>query len=169
MILFQCVGTPNLYYVINGHGQPLIVSKESCKSFYRTRVRSLGMRVTNSLTQWVSNSLTHSLTDSCLVNLMWPWRVKIFTPNSRLLQLLVLVMRIVLATVCCRFGSWGLVKKLNICSDFEHNFSQDFEIEVKARFEAGVWSVFCCWCFVEVMKLNLVGDSEARFGKDFEF
>ena len=31
----------------------------------------------------------------------------------RLLLLLMLVMRIVLSTVCCRFGSWGLVKKLN--------------------------------------------------------
>ena len=31
-------------------------------SFYRTRVRSLGMLV--------SNSLTHSLTDCCLVNLI---------------------------------------------------------------------------------------------------
>ena len=27
---------------------------------------------------------------------------------------------IVLATVCCRFGSWGLVIKLNFCSDFQH-------------------------------------------------
>ena len=35
-----------------------------------------------------------------------------------------------------------LVKKLNFCSDFEHKFGQDFEVEVKARFEAGVWSVF---------------------------
>ena len=33
---------------------------------YRTRVRSLGMLVSNSLTHW----LTHSLTHSCLVNLM---------------------------------------------------------------------------------------------------
>ena len=46
---------------------------------------------------------------------------------------------------------------------------QDFEVEVQARFEARVWSVFCCWCFVDVMKLNLGGDSEARFGQDFEF
>ena len=29
-------------------------------------------------------------------------------------------------------------------------------------------NVFCCWCFVEVMKLNLGRDSEARFGQ-FEF
>ena len=65
------------------------------------------------------------------------------TPNSRLLLLLVLVMRIMLATVCCRFGNRGLVINLNFCSDFEH-FGQDFEVEVQERFEAEVWSVFCC-------------------------
>ena len=41
---------------------------------------------------------------------MWPWRVKMSTQNLlRLLLLLMLMMRIVLATVCCRFGSWDLV------------------------------------------------------------
>ena len=59
-----------------------------------------------------------------------------------------------------------MVIKLNFCSDFEH-FGQDFEVEVQARFEAGVWSVFCCRCLVEVTKLNLGQDSEARFGQDF--
>ena len=57
--------------------------------FYRTRVRSLGMLVTN----W--------LTHSCLVNLI----------DLTLLLLLMLMIRIVLATVCCRFGSWGLIIK----------------------------------------------------------
>ena len=52
----------------------------------------------------------------------------------RLLLLLLLVMRIVLATVCCKFGSSGLVIKLNFCSDFEHKVGQDFEVEVQARF-----------------------------------
>ena len=37
----------------------------------------------------------------------------------RLLLLLILMMRIVLATVCCRFGSWRLVLKLHFCSDFK--------------------------------------------------
>ena len=37
-----------------------------------------------------------------------------------------------------------LVKKLNFSSDFEHKFGQDFEVEVKGRFEAGVWSVVFC-------------------------
>ena len=38
----------------------------------------------------------------------------------RLLLLLMLMMRIVLATVCYRFGSLGMVIKLNFCSGFEH-------------------------------------------------
>ena len=97
---------------------------------------------------------------------MWPWRVKMPTQNLlRLLLLLMIVMRIVLARVCCRFGSPGLVITLNFCSDFEH-FCQDFEVEVRRDFEAEVWSVFCCWCLVEVTKLNLGQYSEARFGQD---
>ena len=61
---------------------------------------------------------------------MWPWRVKM--PTKNLLRLLLLLM-LVLATVCRRFGSWGLLTKLNFCSDFEQ-FGQDFEVEVQARF-----------------------------------
>ena len=45
---------------------------------------------------------------------MWPWRVRMSTQNLLRLLLLMLVMRIVLITGCCRFGSWGLVIKLNI-------------------------------------------------------
>ena len=48
---------------------------------------------------------------------MWLWPLKM--PIQNLLRLLLLLM-IVLATVCCRFVSWGLVIKLNFCSDFEH-------------------------------------------------
>ena len=61
-----------------------------------------------------------------------------------MLLLLMLLMRNVLATACCRFGSGGLVIKLNFCSDFDQRFGQDFEVEVQARFEAGVCSEFCC-------------------------
>ena len=97
---------------------------------------------------------------------MRPWRVKMPSQNLlRLLLLLMLVMRIVLATVCCRSGRPGLVISLNFCSDFEH-FCQDFEVEVRRDFEAEVRSVFCCWCLVEVTKLNLGQWSEARFGQD---
>ena len=74
---------------------------------------------------------------------MWPWHVKMPTQKLlRLLLLLMLVMRIVLATVCCRFGGWSLVIKLNFCSDLEH-FGQDFEVEVKA----GFWS----WSLVSIL------------------
>ena len=71
--------------------------------YYRTRVRSLAMLVTNSVRH------------SCLVNLMsgndanclmMSQQLKMPTQNLlRLLLLLMLMMRIVLATVCCRFGS----------------------------------------------------------------
>ena len=37
-------------------------------------------------------------------------------------------------------------------------FGEDFEVEVKAIFEAGVWSFF-------LLILNLGRDSEARFGQ----
>ena len=51
--------------------------------FYRTRVRSLVMLVTN----WLTHSLTHWLTHCRLVNfLMWAWHVKMATQN--LLKLL---------------------------------------------------------------------------------
>ena len=61
-----------------------------------------------------------------------------------------------------------MVLQLNFCSDFEHKvWSRCQEVEVMAKFEAGVWSVFFCCGFVEVKKLNLGRDSEARFGQYF--
>ena len=51
---------------------------------------------------------------------------------------LVLMMKIVLATVCCRFGSWGFVIKLNFWSDFQH------------KVWSGVWS----WSSDEILKLK---------------
>ena len=71
---------------------------------------------------------------------MWPWHVKMATQSLlKLLLLLMLMIRIVLVTVCCRFGSWGLVIKLNVCTDFEHT----------------VWSRFWCWSFCFNHGLNL--------------
>ena len=113
--------------------------------FYRTRVRSLAMLATN----WLTNWLIHS----CLVNLMLVNDANCLIMSQQLLKavkmptqnlLLMLAMRIVLETVCCRFGSWGLVIKLNFCSDFEQ-FGQDFKAEVQARF----WS----WSLVSVLLL----------------
>ena len=49
-----------------------------------------------------------------LQQISWEWLVQSKWSQRQL------VIRIVLATVCCRLGSWGLVIKLNFCSDFEH-------------------------------------------------
>ena len=40
-------------------------------------------------------------------------------------------------------------------------------LKFRRDFEAEFGLVFCCWCFVEVMKFNLGRNSEARFGQDF--
>ena len=105
---------------------------------------------------------------------MWPRRVKMPTQNLlRLLLLLMLVTRIVLATVCGRFGSWGLVKKLNFCSDFEHKVWSRFRSWSKG--EIWSWSLvsFFCWCFVEViwilveiLKLGLANIFKFNFSRD---
>ena len=87
----------------------------------------------------------------------------------RLLLLLMLIVGIMLATVCYRFGSWRLVLKLNFFQTLSTRVGQDFEVEVQQDFETGACSAFCRWCFVEVMKLNLGRYSEARLGQDFEF
>ena len=42
------------------------------------------------------------------------------------------------------------------------------KLKIRQYFEAGIWSVFCFWCFVEVMKLNICRDFETRFGQYFE-
>ena len=36
------------------------------------------------------------------------------------------------------------VMKLNLGRDSEARLGQDFEVEIKARIEAGVWSFFFC-------------------------
>ena len=62
---------------------------------------------------------------------------------------------------------WIYLIFIGLVQTWSTRFGQDFEVEVKARFEAGAWPVFC-WCFVEVIKLNLGRDTEASFGQDFE-
>ena len=59
------------------------------------------------------------------------------------------------AKLLFRLSAQGLVRSLKL------KFRRDFEAEV--------WSVFCCWCLVEVTKLNLCEDYEASFGQDFKF
>ena len=98
-------------------------------------------------------------------------------PTQNLLMLQLLLMRILLAAICCRFRSWGLVKQLNFCSYFEHKvwsrfwssgkiwswslgsfsllmFCRGYEIESWSRFGQdfeALWSfLWRCWCLVEV-------------------
>ena len=95
---------------------------------------------------------------------MWPWRVKIPTQNLLiLLLLLMLMMRIMLETVCYRFGSWGFFIRLNFCSDFEHKIWSRFWSWSSGKICSWSLANFLCWCFVKVMKLNFCRDSEARF------
>ena len=108
-----------LYTLILGG---LILEEIDC---YRTRVRSLGMLVTDWLTHWLPNSVLFSKLYWCNPGV---WRCQLETCWG-LLLLLMLMMRIVSATVCCRFGSWGLVIKQSFCLDFEHK----------------VWSRFWSW------------------------
>ena len=115
---------------------------------------------------------------------MWSWRMKLPTQNLlRLLLLPMLMMGIMMATVCCRFGSLGLVIKLNFCSEFEHMvwsrfwswssgkiwswgldsilmlmFCSGYEVELCSRFWSWVWSIFWISTLVEMM----------MFGQDFE-
>ena len=113
--------------------------------FYRTRVRSLGMLVTNSLTDWLTDSLLFSKLDWCDPG-MWRWQLKTCWD-----------------CYCCscwqsetcwqHFGAdleGDLVIKLSFCSYFEHKvskFGQYFEVDVQARF----WS----WSLVIVLLLML--------------
>ena len=83
----------------------------------------------------------------------------------RLLLLLMLMMRIVLATVCCRFGSWGLVIKLHFCSDLEHKVWSGFwswssgeilKLKFGQYFAADVWLRLRSWILVNILKLGLL-------------
>ena len=56
-----------------------------------------------------------------------------------------LMMRIVLATVCWRFASWGFDIKVTFCSDFEHK----------------IWSRF--WSWLLMFGWDFVVDSWSRF------
>ena len=100
-------------------------------------------------------------------------------------------MMIVLVTICCRFGSRGLVKKLNVCSDFEQKVWSRFWSWSSGKIWSWslvssfllmfcrmlnprwilVWSLFCCWCFmwlwnsilVKILKLGLVKILKIKF------
>ena len=108
---------------------------------------------------------------------MWRWQLKtcwslltdlIDVPTQNLLRLallLMLMMKIVLATVCCILGSWGLVIKPNFCSDFEHKVwsrfwcwssGKIFRLVFGQYFAADVLQRLWSWILVEMLKLGLV-------------
>ena len=126
-----------------------------------------------SVTHW----LTHWLTDSCLVNLIdvtlacedANWKlVDVVTVayedhvGNNLLQISKLRYG-QKANLLFRIWAQGLVKILKL------KFRQDFWSLVSVLLLMFYGSVFCCLCFVEVMKLNLGRDSEVRFRRHFEF
>ena len=94
---------------------------------------------------------------------MWPWRVKM--PTQNLLRLLLLMMRIVLATVCCRFGSWGLVIKLNFCLDLKYKVLSRFlswssgeilKLKFGRYFAADFWLRLQSWILAKILELDLL-------------
>ena len=86
----------NLSQVISGDVAVavLCVHRNRLSDFYRTRVRSLAMLV--------SDSLTHSLTDSCLVNLMAMNVSNCLMMSQQLLKAVTSVLR--LKKLCTRVG-----------------------------------------------------------------
>ena len=96
--------------------------KSTFYNFYRTWVRSLGMLVTNSLTHSLTHWLLFSKLDWCDPGL-WRCQLKICW--------------------CCNFCWWESCWQ-QFVADFvaEVWFGQDFEVEVQARFAAGVWPPF---------------------------
>ena len=91
---------------------------------------------------------------------MWPWRVKMPTQNLLRLLLLLMLMRIVLATIFCRFGRWGLVIKLIFLFR---------PIALFQDFEAEIWSVFCCWCLIRISSDRKCSVGIKLAGHNFKF
>ena len=106
---------------------------------------------------------------------MWPWRVKMPTQNLlRLLLLLMLMMRIVLTKVCCRFLSWGLVIKQIFCSDFGNKVwsrlwswssAKIYKLESVQYFATDVFLEVWSWILVNILicKFNRGADVRLRF------
>ena len=115
---------------------------------------------------------------------MWRWQLKtcwslltdlIDVPTQNLLRLallLMLMMKIVLATVCCILGSWGLVIKPNFCSDFQHKVSSRFwswssgrilKLEFGQYFAADVLQRLWRWILVKMLKQGLVNILNFKF------
>ena len=72
-----------------------------------------------------------------------------------------------------RVGNNLLLKFGQKAKTLRTRFGQEFEVEVRARYEAGVWPAFFCLCFVEVMlilveilKLELVKILNLKFYRE---
>ena len=85
---------------------------------------------------WECLSVTNSLTDSCLVNLI-DVTLACEDANSKLAEIVTVahvdaedhVGNSLLQILKLRFGH-----EVKFCSDFEHRVGQDFEVEVQATF-----------------------------------
>ena len=114
---------------------------------------------------WLCLSLTNSLTNSCLVNLInvtLAWE----EANSKLVEV------VTVTVVENRVGNnllqiWKLRYGYKAKLLFKLS-AQGLVRSLKLKFRR-VWSVCHCWCLVEVTKLNLGQDYEAMFGQDFKF
>ena len=106
--------------------------------------------------------------------MMWPWLVKMPAQKVlRLLLLLMLILRNVLATVWFGFGSWSLVKKLNFFRLWTQGLVKIFKLKFRRDF-AEEWSEFAAdaclrlWSviLVEILKLDLVDILKFKFSKN---
>ena len=128
--------------------------------FYRTRVRSFAM-----LVSILTDSLLFSEFDwcdpgvwRCQLKTRWGCFVADVADEDRVGNSWMHTWELKLgnkAKLLFRLWAQGLFKVLIL------KFRQDFY--------AGVWSIFCRWCFAEGTKLNLDRDAEARFSQYFEF
>ena len=130
--------------------------------FYRTRVRSLGMLV--------SDWLTHSLTPWRLVNLIDATLV-CKDANSILVEVVTVAdvddeHRV--GNSLLQIWSWRLVIKLTFCSDFEHKGWSRFwswrlaiKLNFCSDFEHKGWSRFWSWSSGKILKLEFVQHFDA--------
>ena len=119
--------------------------------FYWTRVRSLVMLVSNSLTHWLTHSLLFSKLDWCDPGV---WRCQLKTCWG---------------CFCCGCWSWESCWQLLLQIwglRFDHKAKKIFSWS-QARSWSWTLVSFCRWYFVEVMKFNLGRNTEARFWSIF--
>ena len=95
----------------------------------------------------VSNSLTDSLTDCRLVNLI-DVTLACEDANSKLVDVVTIADDDRVGNNLSQIWTLRFGQKAKLlfrhCNALSTRFGQDFEVEVQARFEAGVWSFFFC-------------------------